>query len=125
MGPSSLPSDVYLDTSIVVAATIAGISHSSPSQAFCEALGVFGTRLYVSELLYVEFANALRSLASPRNHRRPRLSEQCRQQFGLDNWLTAEAVRHGWVQFGQQQLDGFLQQFTEVVILPLSSSSRN
>jgi predicted nucleic acid-binding protein len=119
----SLPSDIYLDTSIVVAATIAGIAHAGPSQQFCERLGIFGARVYVSTLLRLEFVNALRSLALPRNPRRPRLPEATRQQFRLQDWETAAAVREAWMGFGEQQLEAFFDQFAEAIELPLRAGT--
>ena len=32
-------------------------------------------------------------------------------------------MRQAWIAFGQQQLDGFLEQFAEVVLLPLRTGT--
>ncbi len=114
-----LPADVYLETSIVVSATIAGLAHSTPSQQFCEALGTFGARIYFSTLLHLEFANAMRKLARPRRRQPPRLPPATWQQFHLDRWATDEPVRHEWLRFGREQLEAFLAQFVEAVELPV------
>ena len=129
MQSQPLPSDIYLDTSIVIAAAIADTPHSVPSRQFCECLGEFGTRVYFSGLLRMEFANTLRSLALPQRTKpgkppKPsRLPEPIRQQFQLDQWAGSEAVRHAWMEFGHQQLEAFLSQFVEAVELPVRSGT--
>lgn len=93
-----LPADVYLDTSIVLAALLPGLAHSGPGLQFCDQLARQGSTVYFSQLLRLEIAQALRNVAT----RMPaQLSAHLRQQFRLDHWSIREDVRRGWMTYGQ------------------------
>src|SRR3954470_6129086 len=100
MSRQPLPTDIYLDTSLIVSATISGLAHSGPCQRFCERLGLDGARVYFSQISRMEFLNALRNLARPRNQKKRELPDALWDQYRLDQWANSEAVRDGWLQFG-------------------------
>jgi predicted nucleic acid-binding protein len=111
-----LPSRIYLDTSIVVAAMIAGVAHSGPSRVFCGRLATSGSHVYFSQLLLLEIAEAVKNLAV----RRPaQLTPNVRQRYRLDHWDTDQQVRQRWMAFGIRQFVAFLDQFAQVTELPL------
>jgi predicted nucleic acid-binding protein len=113
MRAAPLPSDIYLDASIMLSALIGGLPHSTPCTEFCARLAQQNSRIYFAPLARLEIANALRLLAS--DHRR-RLPVDLRQQFQLDQWATARAVRLRWLRFGLRQLDALLSHFEFVEI---------
>jgi predicted nucleic acid-binding protein len=110
------PSDVYFDTSIVVAAMINGLAHHGPANAFCETLVAARSRVYFSRLLRIEFLNVLRNFATRDYQRSP---ASLRAQYNLANWRNDEIVRARWMQFGQGALQTFLAQFEDVIELSL------
>src|SRR5215210_1816025 len=89
-----LPADVYLDTSVVVAAIIAGTPHSAASSAFCLSLAEQGSRVYFSQLLRLEYGEAIRRLV-----RRDQLPEDLRLRYDLARWDADVAVRRRWMRF--------------------------
>ena len=111
-----LPRDIYLDTSVVVAATIVSSPLSAAGNAFCAALEIHRSRIYFSQVLRLEFSQAVRNLAT----RRAQLPDEVRRQHQLDHWDTSDAVRHHWMQFGIAQLEGILNSF-EVIELPFET----
>jgi predicted nucleic acid-binding protein len=116
MARAPLPADIYLDTSLVLAALLPGLAHAGPSLEFCDQLARQGCTVYFSQLLRLEIAQALKNVAT----RKPaQLSEPLRQQFQLHDWNTREDVRRRWMTHGQGQLEAFIGQFVEVVELPL------
>jgi len=108
-----LPKDVYLDTSVIVAATIIGSPLSTASGTFCTSLEDHGTRIYFSQVLRIEFSQAIRNLAT----RRTQLPEEVRREHGLDDWERNDVIRQRWMRFGISQLETFLDGF-EVIELP-------
>jgi predicted nucleic acid-binding protein len=114
-----LPSRIYLDTSIVVAAMIDGVAHSGPSRAFCERLAASGSHVYFSQLLPLEVAEAVKNLAV----RRPaQLTEDVRRLYRMDHWDADRRVRQRWMAFGIRQFVAFLDQFAQVTELPLDEA---
>lgn len=115
-----LPSRIYLDTSIVVAAMIAGVAHSVPSRAFCEQLAIAGSHIHFSQLLPLEVVEAVKNLAV----RRPaQLADDVRRRYRLDRWDAERVVRQRWMAFGVRQFDAFLDQFAHVTELPLNDAT--
>ncbi len=108
------PSDIYLDTSTVVAAIVQGSTHSTASAAFCAALIEHGSRVYFSQLLRLELAEAIRRLATKQS-----LPVDLRNDFHLDTWGTNLFVRQRWMDFGIRQFDDLLDRFAETFELPI------
>ncbi len=115
MRDPSLPSDIYLDTSTVVAAIVQGSHHSVPSAAFCSQLINHGSRVYFSQLLRLELAEAIRKLATKTES----LPADLRRDYQLDAWGTNFLVRQRWMDFGVQQLEALLDRFAETFELPI------
>jgi len=78
MADNASLSDVYLDSSLVVAATIAGIPHSDACTAFCSRLIADNSHIFFSQILRLEIAEAVRKLAT-----RAQLPEDIRQEYQL------------------------------------------
>ncbi len=112
-----LPSDVYLDSSLVVAAIVRGSDHSRASADFCAQLAERGSRVYFSQVLRLELAEAVRRLAADPK-RAARLPPDLRREYQLGQWGTNLFVRQRWMDFGVQQLDALLDRFAEAFELP-------
>ncbi len=123
MARQPLPSDIYLDTSLIVSATISGLAHAGPCRRFCERLGLDGARVYFSQVAHIEFLNALRNLARPRKPKRRALPDALWNRFGLDQWTASDAIRDRWLEFGSRQFQVFLDQFAAALELPLRAST--
>lgn len=112
-----LPSDVYLDSSLVVAAVVRGSDHSQASVDFCARLVDRGSRVYFSQVLRLELSEAIRKLAAdPR--RAARLPPDLRREHQLDQWGTNLFVRQRWMDFGVPQFDALIDRFAEAFELP-------
>src|SRR4051812_49135320 len=120
-----LPRDIYLDTSIVVAAIVPGTPNARVSRDFFQGLLERNTRIHFSQILRIEVAQAIRNLAS----RRGQLPLRTQRRYRLDEWESNEAVRRRWMtdcahQFeeflSQFIFEEFLSQFIEVFELPFS-----
>jgi predicted nucleic acid-binding protein len=111
------PRDVYLDTSVVVAAIMAGSANSLACIAFCESIAIHGNPVAFSQTLRVELSQAIRKLAT----RRDRLRPDTRERFQLDRWETDVLVRRRWMSHGIERFRSLLATFAEVVELPFDS----
>lgn len=103
-----VPADIYLDTSVVVAAIVPGVPDSAASGQFCARLGSQRSNVYFSHLVRIEFAQALRNLVTRRQ-----LPAQIRHRFQLDLWETNVLIRQRWFTEGTRRFDAFLEQFGE------------
>lgn len=106
-------SDVYLDASLVVAAMLDGLPDSIACTAFCARLVRENSRVYFSQILRLEIAEAFRKLAS-----RQQLPENLRQEYQLADWVTHPFVRRRWMTFGLGQFETFSDAFYQVSELP-------
>ena len=77
-----VPDDIFVDTSIVVAAIVAGSDNTASAQQFCTSLSEARSRIYVSQIIRLEVSQAILRLAtSP-----ARLPIEIRERFRLDRW---------------------------------------
>lgn len=106
MNDGILPVDVYLDTSLVVAALVAGSDHHRPCAAYCARLAANDCRIYFSQILWLELAEALRRLAT-----RPSVAAEIRVAYRLDAWTTDARVRDRWLRYGLDLFEVFLDRF--------------
>lgn len=111
-----LPSDIFLDTSTVVAAIVPGTANARASADFCERLVVQRSRIFYSRLLRLEFVEAMRRLAT----RLDELPAELRRQYGLDDWERSLLVRRRWLESGVVQLEAFLGRFAEALEFPVN-----
>jgi len=112
-----LPDDIYLDTSFAVAAIVRGSRHSTACTAFCAQLISHGARVYFSQLLRLELAEAIRRLATKTED----LPADLRRDYQLDAWGTDFLVRQRWMDFGVRQFDDLLDRFAEAFELPIKT----
>lgn len=75
------PTDIYLDTDVVVKAIVGGMDHSTACLRFCSELAQHESRVYFSQILRLEFSQAFKQLAT-----KAQLPESIRDVFGLDQW---------------------------------------
>ncbi|MCA1669091.1 MAG: PIN domain-containing protein [Thermomicrobia bacterium] len=113
MATADTRSDVYLDTSLVIAAMLDGLPDSTASAAFCARLVRDNSRVCFSQVLRLEIAEAFRKLAS-----RQQLPESLRQEYHLGDWATRPRVRQRWMAFGLGQFAIFLNAFYQVSEIP-------
>lgn len=106
------PTDIYLDTDVVVKAIVGGMDHSTACLRFCSELAQHESRVYFSQILRLEFSQAFKQLAT-----KAQLPESIRDVFGLDQW-SDYMVRGRWMQFGVSQFAAFLGQFVQVIEFP-------
>lgn len=109
-----MPSDVYLDTSIVVAAIALGSDHSIPSTTFCNDLAAAGTRVFFSQVLRLELSQAMLKLAT----RSRGVSPETRRNYRLDAWGTDRAVRERWIRSRIQLFETLLDRFASWQEIP-------
>lgn len=113
MAAEDSPSDVYLDSSLVVAAMLDGLPDSAACSTFCARLVHDNSRIYFSQILRLEIAEAFRKLAS-----RQQLPESLRQEYQLSDWAISPLVRQQWMAFGMGQFAVFISTFYQVSELP-------
>jgi predicted nucleic acid-binding protein len=118
--PDPLPQDIYLDTSIVASAMIAGVAHHTSCAAFCEPLVANDCRVYFSQLLRMEIAETIKNFAV--RNQGAQLPEAVREQYRLDQWTKSFDVRWRWLLYGLSQLDALLGRFTQVIELPVRAN---
>lgn len=109
-----VPSDIYLDTSLVIAAIVRGSDHSLQSTEFCDRLIARGSRVYFSQILRLELSEAIRRLAASPD----RLPPDIRHAHQLEAWDTNLLVRQSWMDFGVQQFEALVDRFAEAFELP-------
>src|SRR5436309_14209883 len=108
-----LPGRIYLDTSFCVRAVIAGTPRHNAMSALCTRLGQNASRVYFSQILWPEFAQAMVNLVeAPRS----RIAPQLWNQFNLGRWNDPDPrvrapVRQQWIRRGARQLNALLTTF--------------
>jgi predicted nucleic acid-binding protein len=107
---SPLPSSVYLDTSIVVAAMFAETPHAAASAEFCAAVARQGGRAFFSQILWLELSQVLAKLPHG-----PHVPVAQRSAHRLDAWDTNRVVREQWLAFGLREFATFTAQFHAIV----------
>lgn len=113
-----VPSHLYVDSSVLVGAVVAGLPDSAACLKYCGEIAAAGTRVYFSELLYLEFANALAMLAR-RPHLLATLEQSLRDRYRLEQWTNDAGIRRAWLNFGERELDRLLEEFDEYVVVPI------
>jgi predicted nucleic acid-binding protein len=113
------PPDVsYLDTSVIVAATISGLPNGGASAAFCSSLVVQRKSVAISRIVWLELAQSLRNLAS----RPGQLPPDLFVRFQLDQWQVSPLVRHRWMRFGVAQFEELMARFVELFEIPFDDA---
>jgi predicted nucleic acid-binding protein len=118
MSESRLPEDVYLDTSVVIAAVVPDILYSTGSIEFCDQLIARRSTIYFSQILRLEMTEAVRKVATIPG----RAPANLREDFRLDDWERDPSVRRQWFHFGVQEFEALFARFAEVYELPFDRS---
>ncbi len=113
---ANTPRDVTVDTSVIVASLVAGLPNSTASHTFLETLVANDSRVYFSQILRVELAEAFRRLA-----KRAQIPSHIRQQFLFDQWDQNVLVRQRWMAFSMREFQLLLSRFSEVYELPITT----
>lgn len=105
--------EVYLDSSLVVAAMIDGLPHSRACAAFCSHSIADSSHVYFSQILRLEIAEAVRKLAT-----RAQLPEDLRDEYQLQSSATDPLIRQQWMACRMSQFALLIGKFHEVSELP-------
>src|SRR5690349_13071467 len=92
---------------------MSGLPHSEAGVAFCAHLVRENSRVYFSQILRLEIAEAVRKLAH-----RQHLPEDLRHAYQLRDWATDPHVRERWMSFGMGQFATFIGKFSRVAEFP-------
>lgn len=117
MLPSPLPSDIYLDTSIVIEAMFQGTRRHAEILQFCRELTAQSSHIYFSQILRLELSQTLFRL--PKSGI---LDASVQRQWHLGGFDARASVRRAWMDQGVKQFEAFIAQFVEVVEHPLTLS---
>ncbi|HZR99822.1 MAG TPA: type II toxin-antitoxin system VapC family toxin [Chloroflexota bacterium] len=112
------PAEIYLDTSIFVAAIVRTAPHRTACTSFCQRLIAADSQIYFSQFVRLELLQALRRLATTQHNIAPAV----RAQYGLDRWGDDPVVRRNWLEAGTAQFAALLARFRAAVELPWSAS---
>lgn len=116
---SEEPPDVaYLDTSVIVAATVSGLPNGGASAAYCGSLVGQRQSVAISQIVWLELAQSLRNLAS----RPGQLPPDLYARFQLDQWQVSPLVRLRWMRFGIGQFEELLARFVEFFEFPFDDA---
>ncbi len=118
MSASSVPLNVYLETSIVAAAIIGGSAHSQASRDVCAALSHANSTVYFSRLVRIEVLQILKKYAT-----KDLATPQVREAFRLDQFSRNLIIRQRWLDFGIQQLDVLIRTFYRAYELPIQGQT--
>lgn len=112
-----LPINVFLDTSVVVAAAYPGTTNALAAQELCDDIRNAQANVYVAEVLRLEFGRAIRRLATKSD----RLPTHARTTYDLEKWSANSLVRQRWLSNGVRRLNELLLSFHSVVEIPMST----
>ena len=106
----AVPSAVYLDTNVILAALMPAIPHHHACADFCDAVVAGRTRAFCSRVLRLEFGQVWFQLPNS-----PYLGTEMTRQFRLGAWGRNSAVREQWMAEGVAQLATFFARFDRLV----------
>jgi predicted nucleic acid-binding protein len=113
-----LPTDVYLDSGVAIAATFPATLYAIGARDLCQRLIQQGATVYFSQILRLEFTEAVRKLATIQG----RVPPEVRRQFRPDDWELDVAVRRRWLLFAVDRLESLLLRFANVYEIPFERS---
>jgi predicted nucleic acid-binding protein len=106
--------DVYLDTSVLLAAVMDGVPHHKSALRFCQELTRERAGVYFSQLLRIECIHAIRAVGT-----NPKLvSEMTRRRYRLAHWGDDLGVRQRWMADGIARVEELLSEFDRVFEAP-------
>jgi predicted nucleic acid-binding protein len=91
MLPDEPPTDVYVDTDVLVHALIGGMAQSQTCYSAYRYLVAHSCAVYISQLTRLEFLEAIRGLANKRS-----LPESIRLEFDLEHWENFMVRQRIW-----------------------------
>lgn len=109
-----IPSDIYLDTNILVAAIVSGSDNSTSAREYCMHLVTTRSNVYYSKIVRLEVSQAILRLATSAT----RLPADIRDRHGLDRWDFDFLVRHRWMEYGIREFERIRSDFAHVYEYP-------
>lgn len=117
MTTQPLPSAVYLDSSVFVAAIIGGDPHSAACTRYCADLAAHNATVCFSELARLEIAHVIRRLATTNA-----APQDLYRHYRLSRFNTNRMIRQRWMQFGMGEFDALLRTFFVAYEAPYQSA---
>ena len=109
-----IPSDIYLDTSTLVAAIVTGSDDSRSASQYCKRLVEAETNVYFSKIVRLEVSQAILRIATSAI----RLPKETRDRHRLDRWDFDFLVRHQWMEHGIREFERIRSDFAHVYEYP-------
>ncbi len=113
----SAPSDVYLDTDVLVNLVYPELPHADACARAGRNLYDAGSTVYISALTRVEFAQAFRSMATQGS-----ASSHLIREFDLARWREA-GIRQRWLEYWHEELELLLGSFPQLIELPITTGN--
>ena len=107
---------MYLDTGLIVAALSPGTPDARAAREFFAHLIAARSHAYVSQIMRIEFVQAVRKLAVKAD----RLPPNVRARHSLDQWASNRTVREQWLTHNVTALHALLATFDEVIEIPIT-----
>jgi predicted nucleic acid-binding protein len=111
-----VPSDIYLDTGIILGAMFPGTPDSTSCGRFCNDLANADSRVYTAQIARMDLARALRQTATKPG----RLPADIRTSFNRDLWATNPLIRSRWLWHGVREFDRLVGRFAFFIELPFT-----
>jgi predicted nucleic acid-binding protein len=105
---------VYLDTDVLVNCVYPDMPDAGASQRAVQLLRETQSRVFLSAITAMEYAQAFRSLAT-----RGTASRAVILEFELGRWNEA-SIRHRWMTFWRDELERFRRSLPDCVELPIT-----
>ena len=114
-----VPAEVFLDSSVVIAALYPGTTNSKAAIEYCNELRNNSSVVFLSDVLRIEVGRGMRRLATIPGD----LPQATRTAVSI--WTVGERnplIRQRWFSHGVRRFNAFLAQFTSYIEIPLSTS---
>lgn len=113
-----LRADLYLDTSVVLAAIMPGSTNAEACAEFCFRLATERNRVAFSQTLTIELSQGVRKIAT----RKDRIDPAVRARYELDRWESDLSIRRRWMDRGVERFQALLATFGEAIELPFDAT---
>lgn len=112
-----LPTNIYLDTSVLIGAMFPGTPDAAACNDYCRRLADGAATVYFSQSTRLDVARALRRLATKID----KLPAQVRDEYQLDQWGANPLIRQRWLTRGVRRFHALLDQFRESFEIPMTT----
>lgn len=108
---------VYLESSVLVGATLVGANHPQATLQFCRRQARQGSIILVSSLALLEFSHMAWTFGNPNQRRQ--LPQEVINEYNLSAWDLDAHVRARWMNEARRSLEALLREFDEVIEIPV------